>query len=392
MGTSVASSTYTMPGHIKKSEGEDPDPDPWLVVSEDLRKKLNSKPYDPKKSCWVPDKATGGYWEGLIESTEGQKVTVKIIEKGESKVFAKDQVQQVNPPKFDCSDDMSGLTYLGDACVLWNSVVRYKNELIYTYSGLFCIAINPYKRFPIYTQRTMEIYIGKRRSECPPHIFGVAEGSYQGMMNLSKNQSILITGESGAGKTENTKKVISYFASIGATGKKKEGEIGLEDKIVNTNPVLEAWGNAKTLQDVQSKKVHLNDKTAADNHAKIPCDYCDHTFAREADLNDHIGRFHAGVKKYVCFVCHKRFKRKQSLENHVLMIHGVSGSGAPVPSGSGAGGTTGNDGGNPSNGSHISERNAEITSREQMIMMMIEKGKAELAAGRRFENGDSCDN
>merc|ERR1712203_1173138 len=254
MGPSVVSSTYTMPGHIKKSEGEDPDPDPWLVVSEDLRKKLNSKPYDPKKSCWVPDKATGGYWEGLIESTEGQKVTVKIIEKGESKVFAKDQVQQVNPPKFDCSDDMSGLTYLGDACVLWNSVVRYKNELIYTYSGLFCIAINPYKRFPIYTQRSMEIYIGKRRSECPPHIFGVAEGSYQGMMNLSKNQSILITGESGAGKTENTKKVISYFASIGATGKKKEGEIGLEDKIVNTNPVLEAWGNAKTVRNDNSSR------------------------------------------------------------------------------------------------------------------------------------------
>merc|ERR1711944_126346 len=135
---------------------------------------------------------------------------------------------------------MSGLTYLGDACVLWNSVVRYKNELIYTYSGLFCIAINPYKRFPIYTQRSMEIYIGKRRSECPPHIFGVAEGSYQGMMNLGKNQSILITGESGAGKTENTKKVISYFASIGATGKKKEGEIELEESNIAHEGTLAA--------------------------------------------------------------------------------------------------------------------------------------------------------
>ena len=161
---------------------------------------------------------------------------------------------QVNPPKFDCCDDMSGLTYLNDACVLWNSVVRYKNELIYTYSGLFCIAINPYKRFPIYTQRSMDIYIGKRRSECPPHIFGVAEGSFQGMMNMGKNQSILITGESGAGKTENTKKVISYFASIGASGKKKEGEAGLEDKIVQTNPVLEAWGNAKTVRNDNSSR------------------------------------------------------------------------------------------------------------------------------------------
>jgi myosin heavy chain 6/7 len=172
----------------------------------------------------------------------------------QKKVFKKDQVGQVNPPKFDCSDDMSGLTYLNDACVLWNSVVRYKNELIYTYSGLFCIAINPYKRFPIYTQRAMEVYMGLRRSECPPHIFGVAEGSYQGMMNVGKNQSILITGESGAGKTENTKKVISYFASIGASGKKKEGEIGLEDKIVQTNPVLEAWGNAKTVRNDNSSR------------------------------------------------------------------------------------------------------------------------------------------
>merc|ERR1711881_661829 len=173
---------------------------------------------------------------------------------GEVKVYKADAVGQVNPPKFDCSDDMSGLTYLNDACVLWNSVVRYKNQLIYTYSGLFCIAINPYKRFPIYTQRSMENYIGKRRSECPPHILGVAEGSYQGMMNAGKNQSILITGESGAGKTENTKKVISYFASIGATGKKKEGEPGLEDKIVQTNPVLEAWGNAKTVRNDNSSR------------------------------------------------------------------------------------------------------------------------------------------
>ena len=93
-----------------------------------------------------------------------------------------------------------------------------------------------------------------RRTECPPHIFGVAEGSYQGMQNAGKNQSILITGESGAGKTENTKKVISYFASIGASTKKKEGEVGLEDKIVQTNPVLEAWGNAKTVRNDNSSR------------------------------------------------------------------------------------------------------------------------------------------
>merc|ERR1711874_542460 len=173
-------------------------------------------------------------------------------------------IAQVNPPKFDCSEDMANLTYLGDACVLWNSVVRYKNQLIYTYSGLFCIAINPYKRFPIYTLRTMELYVGKRRNECWPHIFAIAEGAYQGMTNTSDNQSILITGESGAGKTENTKKVISYFATICSSGKRKEGEASLEEKIVATNPVLEAWGNAKTVRNDNSSRfgkfirIHFN--------------------------------------------------------------------------------------------------------------------------------------
>ena len=71
-----------MPGHIKKSgdPSKDPDPSPWLVVTPELKEKLKSKPYDAKKSCWVPDKATGGYLEGMIESTEGDKTTVHILE------------------------------------------------------------------------------------------------------------------------------------------------------------------------------------------------------------------------------------------------------------------------------------------------------------------------
>ena len=97
-------------------------------------------------------------WEAI-----GQKVSVNVG--GEVKVYKSDAICQVNPGKFDMSEDMADLTFLGDACVLWNSVVRYKAQLIYTYSGLFCIAINPYKRFPIYTLRTMEMYVGKRRTE-----------------------------------------------------------------------------------------------------------------------------------------------------------------------------------------------------------------------------------
>ena len=74
-----------MPGHIKNGDGPDPDPSPWLIVSPELKVKLKSKPYDPKKSCWVPNKATHGYDEGLIDSTEGDKVTVMILESKEVK-------------------------------------------------------------------------------------------------------------------------------------------------------------------------------------------------------------------------------------------------------------------------------------------------------------------
>ena len=128
-------------------------------MKEHIREEQKKKAYDPKKSVWVPnaDKEVGGYFEGICSEeikydtfSAGKKLTVAV--NGENKVYKADAVCQVNPPKFDCSEDMADLTFLGDACVLWNSVVRYKNELIYTYSGLFCIAINPYKRFPIVSE------------------------------------------------------------------------------------------------------------------------------------------------------------------------------------------------------------------------------------------------
>merc|ERR1719232_895808 len=167
---------------------------------------------------------------------------------------------QVNPPKMEKFDDVSNMTYLNEASVLWNLKSRYVSKLIYTYSGLFCVVINPYKRYPIYTNRVVQMYIGKRRNEVPPHLFAIAEGAYQGMMHQAKDQSMLITGESGAGKTENTKKVITYFAILGATEVKKKGnepvekKANLEDRIVNTNPILESYGNAKTIRNDNSSR------------------------------------------------------------------------------------------------------------------------------------------
>ncbi|XP_029675373.1 myosin heavy chain, muscle isoform X9 [Formica exsecta] len=241
----------------KAQEGEDPDPTPYLFVSLEQKRIDQTKPYDAKKACWVPDEKDG-YLLGEIKATKGDVVSVSLPG-GETRDFKKDQLQQVNPPKYEKAEDMSNLTYLNDASVLHNLKQRYYAQLIYTYSGLFCVAINPYKRFPVYTHRCAKLYRGKRRNEVPPHIFAISDGAYVNMLTNSENQSMLITGESGAGKTENTKKVIAYFATVGASTKKEKEESdkkkgSLEDQVVQTNPVLEAFGNAKTVRNDNSSR------------------------------------------------------------------------------------------------------------------------------------------
>ncbi|CAO4386182.1 unnamed protein product [Caenorhabditis nigoni] len=222
-----------------------------------------SRAYDSKKNVWIPD-AEEGYIEGIITKTAGENVTVSTGP-GVEKTVKKDIVQEMNPPKFEKTEDMSNLTFLNDASVLYNLRARYAAMLIYTYSGLFCVVINPYKRLPIYTDSVARMFMGKRRTEMPPHLFAVSDEAYRNMLQNHENQSMLITGESGAGKTENTKKVISYFAAVGAAqqetfGAKKAEEdkdkkkVTLEDQIVQTNPVLEAFGNAKTVRNNNSSR------------------------------------------------------------------------------------------------------------------------------------------
>ncbi|XP_037571686.1 myosin heavy chain, muscle-like isoform X33 [Dermacentor silvarum] len=236
---------------------EDPDPTEYLYVSLETKRKDQTKPYDGKKMVWVPDEKEG-FVLGNIVSTKGDMVTVDCP--GGERSVKKDILQQVNPPKYEKCDDMSNMTYLNDASVLHNLKERYYANLIYTYSGLFCVAINPYKRFPIYTKRVVDIYKGRRRTEVPPHVFAVSDGAYMDMLANRENQSMLITGESGAGKTENTKKVIAYFAHVGATSKKEEAakkdskKGNLEDQVVQTNPVLESFGNAKTVRNDNSSR------------------------------------------------------------------------------------------------------------------------------------------
>ncbi|XP_016837596.1 myosin heavy chain, muscle isoform X10 [Nasonia vitripennis] len=239
-----------------QKQDEDADPTPYLYVSLEQKRIDQTKPYDAKKACWIPDEKEG-YLLGEIKATKGDIVSVGLPG-GEVRDVKKDLLQQVNPPKYEKAEDMSNLTYLNDASVLHNLKQRYYHKLIYTYSGLFCVAINPYKRYPVYTQRCAKLYRGKRRSEVPPHIFAISDGAYVNMLTNSENQSMLITGESGAGKTENTKKVIAYFATVGASTKKdpsaSEKKGSLEDQVVQTNPVLEAFGNAKTVRNDNSSR------------------------------------------------------------------------------------------------------------------------------------------
>ncbi|XP_032591853.1 myosin heavy chain, muscle isoform X19 [Drosophila grimshawi] len=234
---------------------EDEDPTPYLFVSLEQRRIDQSKPYDSKKNCWVPDEKEG-FLIGDIKATKGDIVSVGLPG-GEVKDFKADKVEKVNPPKFEKLEDMADMTVLNTPCVLHNLRQRYYAKLIYTYSGLFCVAINPYKRYPVYTNRCAKMYRGKRRNEVPPHIFAISDGAYVDMLTNHVNQSMLITGESGAGKTENTKKVIAYFATVGASTKKDESQKNkgsLEDQVVQTNPVLEAFGNAKTVRNDNSSR------------------------------------------------------------------------------------------------------------------------------------------
>ncbi|XP_035990818.1 myosin-7 [Fundulus heteroclitus] len=229
---------------------------PYLRKSDRERLEAQTRPFDMKKECFVPD-PDEEYVKASITSREGDKVTAQTA-KGKTVTVKECDVHPQNPPKFDKIEDMAMFTFLHEPAVLFNLKERYAAWMIYTYSGLFCVTVNPYKWLPVYNQEVVVAYRGKKRSEAPPHIFSISDNAYQYMLTDRENQSILITGESGAGKTVNTKRVIQYFASIAAAGGKKETgsekKGTLEDQIIQCNPALEAFGNAKTIRNDNSSR------------------------------------------------------------------------------------------------------------------------------------------
>jgi len=207
-----------------------------------------------KKMAWMPIEGDDGFAKVEVTKTEGDNCEVKRLDSNETLTIPVEKAEPMNPPKFELCEDMSLLSYLNEGSLLHNLRSRYVTKLIYTYSGLFCVAVNPYRRYPIYTDTVIKNYQGKKRNEVPPHIFNIADDAYTEMIRNRENQSILITGESGAGKTENTKKVIQYFANIGGTGGAQNGGMSVEDQVVMCNPVLEAYGNAKTVPNDNSSR------------------------------------------------------------------------------------------------------------------------------------------
>nr|XP_048332478.1 myosin-15 isoform X3 [Ziziphus jujuba var. spinosa] len=150
-------------------------------------------------------------------------------------------------------DDMTKLTYLNEPGVLYNLQRRYALNDIYTYTGSILIAVNPFTKLPhLYDVHMMEQYKGAPFGELSPHVFAVADASYRAMMNEDRSQSILVSGESGAGKTETTKLIMQYLTYVG--GRAAGDDRTVEQQVLESNPLLEAFGNARTVRNDNSSR------------------------------------------------------------------------------------------------------------------------------------------
>ncbi|KAF4550467.1 Myosin type-2 heavy chain 1-like protein [Elsinoe fawcettii] len=214
--------------------------------------------FSGRRYVWVKD-AEKAFVKGWVVEELSESMLRIQCEDGSQRDIESDNVDKVNPAKFDKADDMAELTHLNEASVVHNLHMRYESDLIYTYSGLFLVTVNPYCPLPIYGRDFINMYKGRSREDSKPHIFAVADEAFRNLVDEGANQSILVTGESGAGKTENTKKVIQYLASV-ATSETPRVKAGtkqvsnLSEQILRANPILEAFGNAQTVRNHNSSR------------------------------------------------------------------------------------------------------------------------------------------
>ncbi|KAK1296477.1 hypothetical protein QJS10_CPB15g00008 [Acorus calamus] len=200
--------------------------------------------YGPKKKlqAWCP--LPNGDWAlGKILTTSGTESVIVIDEKVVK--LLTESLLPANPEILDGVDDLMQLSYLHEPSVLFNLQYRYSQDMIYTKAGPVLVAINPFKEVPLYGNDYIEAY--RRKAIDSPHVYAIADTAIREMIRDEVNQSIIISGESGAGKTETAKIAMQYLAALG-------GGSGIEYEILQTNPILEAFGNAKTLRNDNSSR------------------------------------------------------------------------------------------------------------------------------------------
>ncbi|KAL8326077.1 hypothetical protein RB597_009067 [Gaeumannomyces tritici] len=265
----TAGSSGSIPRHAREGSGRGSLPSsntfaPSFIKSEEMQRRPvdvvrgieGENDFSGKRYVWLKDPQTAFVKGWVVEELAGGRLLVQCDDGSQREVDA-EMVDKVNPAKFDKAGDMAELTHLNEASVVHNLYTRYQSDLIYTYSGLFLVTVNPYCPLPIYTNEYINMYKGRSREDTKPHIFAMADEAFRNLVDEGFNQSILVTGESGAGKTENTKKVIQYLAAVAHSdhGKGSKGhQSNLSAQILRANPILEAFGNAQTVRNNNSSR------------------------------------------------------------------------------------------------------------------------------------------
>uniref|UniRef100_A0A4W3IWG1 Myosin VIIBb n=1 Tax=Callorhinchus milii TaxID=7868 RepID=A0A4W3IWG1_CALMI len=198
----------------------------------------------------------------VVKLAESGKVLV-LDDEGKERWFSGKDVKKIkhmHPTSINGVEDMIRIGDLDEAGILRNLHIRYNETIIYTYIGSILISVNPYQLLPIYTVDQINLYTNKRIGELPPHVFAIADNCYFNMRKNKQNQCCIISGESGAGKTECTKLLLQFLTAISGQ------HLWIEQQILEANPILEAFGNAKTVKNDNSSRfgkyidIHFNDE------------------------------------------------------------------------------------------------------------------------------------
>ncbi|KAE9397351.1 hypothetical protein BT96DRAFT_823455 [Gymnopus androsaceus JB14] len=216
--------------------------------------------FEDKERGWIPGEVVSSSVQGdgsveIAFITERQKEitlksTLKDITNNTSKL-----PPLSNPSGYEQVEDLTHLPHLNEPSILDVIHNRYAERKLYTYSGIVLVAVNPFTDVPIYGQDIIQTYAGHKREELGPHLFTIAEEAYRALQRDTKNQTIIVSGESGAGKTESAKYIMRYMASVKSnTVRETTSSTSVEHQVLATNPILEAFGNAKTSRNDNSSR------------------------------------------------------------------------------------------------------------------------------------------